>query len=59
MSTSIDKTIKGIISGLRKAAQGDLKVEFHTNRKDEFKTLTEEIQHNSGELAEAIQKFTV
>lgn len=44
ISTGIDKTIKGIISGLRNAAKGDLTVEFHTNRNDEFKTLIEEIQ---------------
>ena len=43
ISTGIDRAIKGIISGLRKAAKGDLTVEFHTGRTDEFKTLTEEI----------------
>ncbi len=43
-STGIAKTIKGIISGLRNAAKGDLTIEFHTNRNDEFKTLIEEIQ---------------
>ena len=42
--TGIDKTIKSVIAGLRRAAKGDLTVEFHTKRNDEFKTLIEEIQ---------------
>lgn len=45
ISNGIDKTIKEIIAGLKKAAQGDLTVEFHSKRKDEFHTLIEEIQN--------------
>jgi methyl-accepting chemotaxis protein len=45
ISTGIVKTIREIISGLKKAAKGDLTVEFHTKRKDEYKILIDEIQN--------------
>ncbi len=54
ISTGIDKTIKGVISGLRKAAKGDLTVEFHTKRNDEFKTLIEEIQHTFSNMKDLV-----
>ena len=43
ISTGIDKTIKSIISKLKKAAGGDLTVDFSMKRKDEFKVLADEI----------------
>jgi methyl-accepting chemotaxis protein len=54
ISTGIDKTITGIISKLKKAAQGDLTVEFHTNRHDEFKVLVEEIQNTTSNMKNLI-----
>lgn len=59
ISTRIDKTIKDIISGLRKAAKGDLTVEFHTKRKDEFKTLIEEIQNTFLNMKELIKQVNM
>lgn len=59
ISTGIDKTIKAIISGLRKAAKGDLTVEFHSNRNDEFKTLTEELQHTFTNMKELIKQVNL
>lgn len=43
ISYGIDKTIKNIIMKLKKAASGDLTVDFSTKRKDEFKVLIDEI----------------
>lgn len=45
ISNGINKAITGIISGLRRASQGDLTVEFPTKRKDEFKVLIHEIEN--------------
>ena len=59
ISTGIDKTIKGIISGLKNAAKGDLTVEFHTNRNDEFKTLIAEIQHTFSNMKDLIKQVNV
>lgn len=59
ISTGIDKTIKGIISGLRKAAKGDLTVEFHTNRNDEFQTLIEEIQSTFSNMKALIRQVNL
>lgn len=59
ISTGIDKTIKGIISGLRKAAQGDLTVEFHTNRRDEFKTLIDEIQSTFSNMKDLVRQVNL
>ena len=59
ISTGIDKTIKGIISGLRKAAKGDLTVEFHTNRNDEFNALIEEIQNTFSNMKELIKQVNL
>jgi methyl-accepting chemotaxis protein len=54
ISTGIDKTITGIIFKLKKAAQGDLTVEFHTNRNDEFKVLIVEIQNTISNMKNLI-----
>ncbi len=43
-SLGIDQTIKAIIVNLKKAAKGDLTIQFHTKRNDEFKSLITEIQ---------------
>jgi methyl-accepting chemotaxis protein len=45
ITNGIDKVIKSMIIGLKKAAHGDLTVVFPSNRKDEFKTLIDEIQN--------------
>ncbi|MDD3172981.1 MAG: methyl-accepting chemotaxis protein [Herbinix sp.] len=45
ISYGIDKTIKTIIAKLKKAASGDLTVDFSTKRKDEFSILINEINN--------------
>ncbi|WP_313134732.1 methyl-accepting chemotaxis protein [Anaerocolumna sp.] len=45
ISMGIDKTIKEIIVGLKKAAKGDLTVSFHSRSRDEFHLLISEIQN--------------
>ena len=59
ISTGIDKNIKGIISGLKNAANGDLTIEFHTNRKDEFKILIEQIQNTFSNMKELIRQVNL
>lgn len=59
ISTGIDKTIKGIIAKLKYAAKGDLTVEFHTNRNDEFKTLIEEIQNTFSNMKNLIKQVNL
>lgn len=43
ISSGIDKTIRSIIKGLKKASGGDLRTTFTTNRNDEFRILIDEI----------------
>ncbi|MDF2941865.1 MAG: hypothetical protein K0S01_723 [Herbinix sp.] len=50
----IDKTIKDIISVLKKASSGDLTVVFHSKRKDEFKILINEIQNTFTNMKDII-----
>lgn len=45
ISIGIDKTIKEIIIGLKKAAKGDLTVSIHSRSRDEFHLLIHEIQN--------------
>ncbi len=45
ISQGIDQTIKAIIGRLKEASRGDLTVQFHSRRKDEFHMLIEEIQN--------------
>jgi methyl-accepting chemotaxis protein len=45
ISIGIDKAIKEIIIGLKKAAKGDLTICFHSRSKDEFQILINEIQN--------------
>mgnify|MGYP001176944820 CR=1 FL=1 len=59
ISTGIDKTIKNVISGLKKAASGDLTVDFHTNRNDEFKTLIEEIKSTFSNMKDLIKQVNL
>ena len=40
ISMGISKTVKNMTGGLSKVAEGDLRTDFSTNRKDEFKVLT-------------------
>ena len=51
---SIDKVIKSIIYGLKKASVGDLTVVFPSKRKDEFKILISEIQNTFSNMKELI-----
>ena len=41
LSTSMGTTIRKIMNGLEKASTGDLTVDIHTRRKDEFMILCE------------------
>lgn len=56
MSIGIDKTIKDIIIGLKKAAKGDLTVNFNSRRKDEFHVLITEIQNTFLNMKGLIQQ---
>ncbi len=56
ISNGIDRIIKDIISRLRKAADGDLTVDFTTKRKDEFKILIDEINHTFSNMKELIRQ---
>ncbi len=54
ISTGIGRTINSIIHKLKKAAQGDLSVDFSTKRGDEFRILTDEINHTFSNMKELI-----
>lgn len=54
ISYGIDRTIKYIISKLKKASKGDLTVEFKTNRHDEFHILIDEINNTFSNMKELI-----
>ncbi|HPU62945.1 MAG TPA: methyl-accepting chemotaxis protein [Mobilitalea sp.] len=56
LSTDIKNTISKINSALRKAAQGDLTIQFSTNRKDEFKALSKELQTTINNMKQLIQQ---
>lgn len=55
-SSGIDRTIKSIISDLRKAAKGDLTVKFHTKRNDEFQILNHEMQATFANMKTLVQQ---
>ncbi|HEX3077235.1 MAG TPA: methyl-accepting chemotaxis protein [Lachnospiraceae bacterium] len=59
ISTGMSKTIVHIIKNLRKAAEGDLTVEFRTKRKDEFLILTENIAGMLDNMKALIRKSIV
>ncbi len=54
ISYGIDKTIRNIILKLKKAAAGDLTVDFNTKRKDEFKILIDEINRTFANMKKLI-----
>ncbi|MGF7142099.1 methyl-accepting chemotaxis protein [Anaerotaenia torta] len=54
ISNGIDRIIKYIISGLKKASMGDLTVEFSTRRRDEFHILLKEINNTFTKMKELI-----
>ena len=54
ISTGIDRTIRYIIANLKKAAEGDLSVDFITKRKDEFRILISEINNTFFHMKELI-----
>lgn len=54
ISFGIDKTIKQIIDKLKKAAKGDLTVDFSTKRNDEFRILVDEIIHTFSNMKQLI-----
>ncbi len=56
LSTTISRTIKSINQSLQKAATGDLTVQFHSKRKDEFHILIQEIQVTFSKMKELIQQ---
>jgi methyl-accepting chemotaxis protein len=59
ISYGIDKTIKVLISKLKKASKGDLTVEFITNRQDEFRILYDEIDHTFSNMKELISQVKI
>ncbi len=56
LSTTISRTIQSINRSLQKAATGDLTVQFHSKRKDEFHILIREIQLTFNKMKELIQQ---
>jgi Methyl-accepting chemotaxis protein len=58
IAEGIDKTIKHIIKKLKKAAVGDLTVEFNTKRQDEFRVLIDEINYTFSNMKQLIIQVT-
>lgn len=56
LSTMISRTIQNINQSLQRAATGDLTVQFHSKRKDEFHVLINEIQVTFSKMKELIQQ---
>lgn len=56
LSTTISRTIRRINGSLQQAATGDLTVQFHSKRKDEFHVLIDEIQITFSKMKELIQQ---
>lgn len=56
ISLGIDMAIRNIISKLRIAAKGDLTVDFSIKRRDEFRTLVEELQNTFTNMKTLIQQ---
>ena len=56
ISINIDKAIKGIIAKLKRAAKGDMTVEFSSKNKDEFHILNEEIKNTFANMKELIRQ---
>lgn len=56
ISVNIDGAIKSIINRLKKVAQGDMTVDFHTKRKDEFHILNEEMKNTFSHVKDLIRQ---
>ena len=56
LSTSMGTTIRKIMNGLEKASTGDLTVDIHTRRKDEFMILCERTNQMLGNIRALINK---
>lgn len=56
LSTSMGTTIRKIMNGLEKASTGDLTVDIHTRRKDEFMILCESTNQMLGNIRALINK---
>ena len=56
LSTSMGTTIRKIMNGLEKASTGDLTVDIHTRRKDEFMILCESTNQMLGNIRVLIDK---
>ncbi|HEX3023131.1 MAG TPA: methyl-accepting chemotaxis protein [Lachnospiraceae bacterium] len=56
ISNGMDRTIKDIISRLKKTSKGDLTVEFKTKRRDEFSILIEEINSTFSNIKDLISQ---
>lgn len=56
LSTSIGTTIRKIMNGLEKASTGDLTVDIHTRRKDEFMILCESTNQMLGNIRTLLDK---
>ena len=52
----INNTINNINSVLRRAAKGDLTIQFSIDRKDEFKILSEQVQATINNMKQLIQQ---
>ena len=56
LSTSIGTTIRKIMNGLEKASTGDLTVDIHTRRKDEFMILCDSTNQMIGNIRALLDK---
>lgn len=56
ISAGISNTIKHIVSGVKRAALGDLNVQFKTKRKDELEVLIASLSHMISSMKELIEK---
>ncbi len=55
IAIGIRKTLNSVVGGLKKVGAGDLTVNFKTNRKDEFKQLTDDLNQTLGGIRGLIQ----
>lgn len=59
LSTSIGTTIRKIMNGLEKASTGDLTVDIHTRRKDEFMILCDSTNQMIGNIRSLLDKADI
>ena len=59
LSTSIGTTIRKIMNGLEKASTGDLTVDIHTRRKDEFMILCDSMNQMIGNIRSLLDKADI